>query len=324
MFKPLATFIIWILLFTSLSGIGVGYRVSAQNCGPSNQRKISLSAVDKEGRSVETLHPEDLTISENKASLEILKLERKTNQPLSVVILIDTSASQERTLGGTKLAAQRFAQSILRSDKDRAALVSFTGEATIEQDLTNDLIRLRAAIDRVKFVPPPGYLLGGVVIGPTPPNNQMLTGATAIWDAIWATVDGIKPAADSRRVIVLLTDGEDTISKTKLRDAIEHAAANDVAVFSIGIADSRYNDINRDSLKRLSEETGGRAFFPKKVADLDGILSETAQVLQSQYVLSYCAANQKPARKPLRIEIELKNPQLRQSNLRLSYPHYVL
>jgi Ca-activated chloride channel family protein len=324
LFGPL---VFWLFLFASItSGTGTDLSVnaSAEACTTSSQRKISLSAVDKEGRSVDNLRPEDLTITENKASCEILKLERRTNQPLSVAILIDTSASQERTLGGTKLAAQRFAQSILRSDKDRAALVSFTGEATIEQDLTNDLIRLRAAIDRVKFVPPPGYLLGGVVIGPTPPSNQMLTGATAIWDAIWATVDGIKPAADSRRVIVLLTDGEDTISKTKLRDAIEHAAVNDVAVFSIGIADSRYNEINRDSLKRLSEETGGRAFFPKKVADLDGILSETAQALQSQYVLSYCAANQKPARKPLKIEIELKNPQLRQSNLRLSYPHYVL
>jgi len=324
MSKPLAKLIIRLLLVASLSDIGAGHKVNAQNCEPSSQRKISLSVVNKEGQSVYNLHPEDLTISENKASLEILKLELRTNEPLSVAILIDTSASQERVLAGTKLAAQKFVESILRSNKDRASLVSFTGQVTVEQELTNDLTRLRAAIDRIKFVPPPGYVRGGVVVGSTPPSRrQILLGATAIWDAIWATVERIKPGADSRRVIVLITDGEDTVSEMKLRDAIKQAATNDVAIFSLGIADSNYG-LNRDSLKRLSEETGGRAFFPKKVADLEAIFFETAQALQSQYVLSYCSAHQKTAAKPLKIEIEVKNPQLRGSNLQLLYSHYGL
>ncbi len=305
MSKPLfAAFVIWLFLLTSLSGVGTEHEagISAQNCDQSSQRKISLSVVNKEGGSVDNLRPEDLTISENKGFREILKLERRTNESLSVTILIDTSASQQRTLAGTKLAAQKFVESILRSSKDRAALVSFTGQ-----------------------VPPRGYLPGGLVIGPTPPSRaQILLGATAIWDAIWATVDRIQAAGDSRRVIVLLTDGEDTISKIKLRDAIEHAGTNNVAIFSIGIADGQYTEVNRDSLKKLSEETGGRSFFPKRVAELDGIFLQTAQAFQSQYLLSYCAANQKPAIKPLKIEIEVKNPQLRQSNLRLSYPHYAL
>lgn len=323
--RLLVTFMIWFLLLASLlSGTGTALSVSAtaENCPSLSQRKISLSVQDKDGRFVDNLRPEDLAIFENKVARDILKLERVTNEPLSVAILIDTSASQERTLAGTKLAAKKFVESILRSNKDRAALVSFAGEATIEQDLTNDLARLLTAIDRVKFVPPPGYLLGGVVLGPTPPSRNQ--GTTAIWDAIWATVDGIQPAADSRRVIVLLTDGEDTTSKTKQRDALEHAAINDVAIFAIGIGADSYGGVNRDALKKLSEETGGRAFFPKKVADLDGVFFETAQALQSQYVLSYCAANQKPGVKPLKIEIQVRNPELRQSSLRLSYPHHVL
>ena len=318
------TLAIWLGLGASLlpqTGTDLWVNASAENCAPSNRRTISLSVRDKKGRFVDDLHAEDLTISENKASREILKLERKTNEPLSVVILIDTSASQERTLAGTKLTAQKFVESILRSGKDHASLVSFAWEATIEQDLTPDLMKLRAAIDRVKSVPVSGFLLGGVVLGPTPPNGSKVPpGGTAIWDAIWATVDGIQPAAGSRRVIVLLTDGEDTISKVKLRDAIEHAATNDLAIFSIGIGADRYAGLNRDSLKRLSEETGGRAFFPKKVADLDGIFSETAQALQSQYVLTYCATIPKPTVKRLKIQVEVKNPQLRKSNLQLSYP----
>jgi Ca-activated chloride channel family protein len=325
--RLLATFILCLSLFISMAGIDaeLGTSARAENCDPASQRKISLSVQDREGRFVDTLRPEDLTISVDKVSREILKLERQTNEPLSVAILIDTSASQERILAGTKLAAERFVESILRSNKNRAALVSFTGEATVEQDLTNDLTKLRAAIARVKVVPLRGSLLGGVVLGPTPPSRaQTLAGSTAIWDAIWATVDGIHPAAGSRLGIVLLTDGQDTVSKTKLREAIGHAAANDVAIFSIGIADNNFVNLNRDSLKKLSEETGGRAFFPKKIADLDAIFIETTQALQSQYVLSYCAANPKPAAKPLKIEVGIKNPQLRQSNLRLSYPHYGL
>lgn len=317
------TFAIWFLLGASLlTGTGTDLSVNAgpQNCAPSNQRTISLNVRHKEGRFVDGLRAEDLTISENKAAREILKLEPKTSEPLSVAIMIDTSASQERTLEGTKLAAQKFVESILRSGRDRAALVSFTGEATIEQDLTHDLTSLRTAIERVKFVPPSGFLTGGVVLGPTPPP----AGATAVWDAIWATVDGIQPAAGSRRVIVLLTDGEDTISKVKLRDAIEKAASNDVAIFSIGIAAERDVGLNRDSLKRLSEETGGRAFFPKRIPDLEGIFSEISQALQLHYALSYCAADQKPAAKRVKIEVEVKNPQLRKANLQLSYPRYGL
>ena len=295
------------------------------SCDQTNQRTISLRVENKAGIAVDNFRPEDLSLLENKSSREILKLERRTHEPLSVAILIDTSASQERTLAGTKIAAQKFVELILNSNKDRAAVVSFTGEATIEQDLTNDLTKLRAAIDRVKLVLPAGYLGGGIVMGRNLPNRtQMLAGSTAIWDTIRTTVDGIQPTADSRRLIVLLTDGEDTISKTKLRDAIEHAATNDLAIFSIGIADEKYVGLNRDSLKRLSEETGGGVFFPKKAADLDSIFSELAQALQSRYVLSYCAASSKPAVKPPKIQIEVKNPQVLQSNVRLSYPHYSL
>lgn len=322
----LLTLVSWLFLIGFLLGeTGGCFSATAEreNCAAANQREITLSVQDPEGRFADTLRPEDLSFSENKAVREILKLARQTDEPLSLAILIDTSASQERVLAATRLAAQMFIETVLRSNKDRAAIVSFTGGTTVEQDLTNDLARLRAAIDRVKFVPPPGYLRGGVVLGP-PSRTQMLIGATAIWDAIGATVHGIKPAVQSRRTIVLLTDGEDTASRMKLREAIEHAATHGVAVYAIGIGDNNYNGVNRGNLKRLAEGTGGRAFFPRKPADIESILSETAQALKSQYLLSYCAANQQAGGKPHMIEIEIKNPQMRQSKLQISYPHFGL
>ncbi len=89
-----------------------------------------------------------------------------------------------------KLRRARFVEAVMRPEKDEAAIVSFTGEVTLEQGFTGNLDRLRRAIDRVEFVPPSGYIGGGVVVGGTPPisdTNQMLAGSTAIWDAVWAS-----------------------------------------------------------------------------------------------------------------------------------------
>ncbi|HEY6233041.1 MAG TPA: VWA domain-containing protein, partial [Pyrinomonadaceae bacterium] len=226
-------------------------------CEPSRLRTVTVSATTKAGASIDNLRSEDLTLSENKTPREILKLESAREQPLSIAILIDTSASQERTLEGTKLAAREFVQSILRADRDRAAVISFTDKITLEQDLTNDLTKLQAAIGRVRFVPPLGYL-GRLIVGPPPRNPQHLPGATALWDAIADTVKTLQNEKDSRRVIVILTDGEDTFSRATLRDAAQQAAVNNVAVIAIGIADEKKFSLNREQLQKLADETGGR------------------------------------------------------------------
>jgi len=286
-----------------------------------------MSVIRKEGEPVDTLRPEDLAIFENKASGEILKLERGMNETLSVAILIDTSASQQGSLGGTKLAAQKFAGSILQNGKNHVALISFSGAATVEQELTNDLAKLRAAIDRIKFIAPTGYVGAAVVIGGLPPIPVRMPagGATAIWDTIKFTTDGILQSLDgSRGVILLLSDGEDTNSKTKMRDVIVHAAAQDIAIFSVGIGDDNNYGLNREKLNKVSEETGGRAFFPKKVKELDVTLREIEQQLRSPYFLTYCTLDQRTIGSLLKIKIGIRNPQLRHSKLRLLYPHFGL
>ncbi len=111
---------------------------------------------------------------------------------------------------------------MLRANKDEAAILSFTGETTLEQGFSGNLERLRRAIDRVEFVPPSGYIGGGVVVNGTPPisgTNQSLAGSTAIWDAVWATSEELisTSAEHTRRAIILLTDGVDTSSRMKMR-----------------------------------------------------------------------------------------------------------
>lgn len=311
------------LLFTTANDL-----VAKANprCDQANQRTISLRVENKAGALVDNLRLEDLSLLENKASREILKLESKTNEFVAVAILIDKSVSQERLLPQTKLAAQEFFEAVLLTNKDRVALVSFTGEVTVDENLTNDLAKLKSAIDRIKFVPVPGYVGGGVVVSRMPPPNPPILGSSAIWDAVWVSTDGIlQTAADSRRGIVLLTDGEDTSSSKRLREAIEYADRYDVAVFAIGVADERASGpVNRNPLKRLSEETGGRAFFPKKLQELPNIFQQVEQELRARYLVTYCSASTGPADKPTIINFEMKTPQSRESDFHLLYQHYGL
>jgi VWFA-related protein len=203
------------------------------------------------------------------------------------------------------------------------AVISFTHEATLEQNLTNDLAALRSAIERLRVTAPPGYRSGGIVVGARLPSSsgpQDLAGSTAIWDAIWATTNGIlKSTAGSRLAIVIITDGEDTSSTRKLAQVIEFSARNDVAVFAIGIGNEYFGGPDRDSLKRLTEGTGGRAFFPKKKAkELSDILGQIDQELGSRYLLTYCANAES---KPSKINIQFTNKQPQESG-QLFYRRY--
>src|SRR5581483_7294128 len=161
---------------------------------------------------------DDVRLLEDGVPQEIFTFQPNSDLPLSLAILIDCSGSEERTLPEEKAAARAFLESVLRADKDEAAIVSFTGEVTLEQGLTGNIGRLRRAIDDVRFVPPAGYIGGNVVLGGTPPisgTQQTLAGSTAIWDAIWATSNELlsDTAEHTRRAIILLTDGVDTISQ---------------------------------------------------------------------------------------------------------------
>jgi hypothetical protein len=121
--------------------------------------------------------------------------------------------------------------------------------------------------------------------------------------------------------MVLFTDGEDTSSKKKLSEAIEYANRNDVAVFAVGMGDQEFGGPNRDSLKKLAEETGGRAFFPKKAAEESETLRQLADELRSDYLLTYCSSGADVQKKPFKLKVQLTNPQARESDL-LFYRRY--
>ena len=289
-----------------------------------NLTSIFFTAADKNKRFISDLKAEDIRIFEGGQPQEIFTFQTNIDLPLSLAILIDTSASEERTLPDEKEAARAFLENVLRPQRDEAAVVSFTGETTLEQGFTGSIDRLRRAIDHVEFIPPSGYIGGGVVVNGTPPisgTNQALAGSTAIWDAVWATSEELlfQSAEHTRRAIILLTDGVDTSSRMKMHDAIDRAQKADALIYAIGIGDRYTFNVNEGDLRKIAESTGGRAYFPKHERDLRDAFSQIQRDLREQYLVAYSPTNKARDGSYRRIEIQVVNPALKQQNLKLNY-----
>jgi Ca-activated chloride channel homolog len=289
-----------------------------------NLTSIFFTAADSSKRFINNLTKEDIRILEDGQPQEIFTFQQNLELPLSIAILIDTSRSEERTLPDEKAAARAFVEAVMRPDKDEAAIVSFTGEVTLEQGFTGNVDRLRRAIDRVEFIPPSGYIGGGVVVGGTPPisdTNQMLAGSTAIWDAVWASSNDLlsQSADNTRRTIILLTDGENTSGQMKIHEAIERAQKADALIYAVGIGDSYQGGVDEGSLRKITEQTGGRAYFPHNERELRNAFAQIQRDLREQYLVAYSPSNKTRDGSYRRIQIEIVSPELRQQKLKLNY-----
>ena len=289
-----------------------------------NLTNIFFTAAYSNKRFVSDLRKENIRVLEDGQPQEIFTFQQNTDLPLSIAILIDTSGSEERTLPDEKSAARAFLEMVMRPTRDEAAVVSFTGDVTLEQGFTGNLDRLRRAIDRVEFVPPSGYIGGGVVVGSTPPisdQNQMMAGSTALWDAVWATSNELLSvsADNTRRAIILLTDGVDTISQVKIHEAIERAQKADALIYAIGIGDAYQGGVDKSSLGKIAEKTGGRAFFPRSETELRTVFDQIQRDLREQYLVAYSPSNKARDGSYRVIRVEIVDPELRKQNLKLNY-----
>lgn len=284
---------------------------------------ILFTAQDRNRRLLLGLKQEDIEIFENGIKQEIVSFGKQIDLPMSLAILIDTSVSQERTLPEEKSAAISFLDSVIRPSKDEVAVISFTGESTLEQGMTNNLTRLRRAIDRVRFAAPAGYIGGGVIAG-TPPlsgSNSQVQGSTAIWDSIWVTSEEVLGEAPerTRRAIILLSDGVNTFGKKKLDDAVQAAQRAEAVIYSIGIGDNFYGGVDQGALKRISERTGGRAYFPRDERELRAAFNQIQEEMRSQYLVAYEPSNQSQDGSYRTVEIKIANPDLKKDKVQLTH-----
>lgn len=290
---------------------------------------VLFNAVDRERRYVTTLRREDVRVFENDVAQEVTAFQHETSLPISIAILIDVSFSQVIALPDAQQAAKRFASSILRPGRDEMAVLTFAGTATVEQDLTDDLDRLRRAVDGVVIEPPADkdtryeYEEGEEADVP-PTQNELLglPGSTALWDAVWATSNELMARAprNARRALIVLSDGHDTTSRLRREEAVDAAVKANTVVYTIGFEpdcdDCRFD---KKALRRLAEETGGRAFFPEVTADFGLAFGQIEHELRTQYLLSYVPTNRERDGSFRRIRLEITNRQLQKQKIKLAY-----
>jgi Ca-activated chloride channel family protein len=220
--------------------------------------------------------------------------DEKTLPPVFVGVLMDTSASTAGKLKFSKEAAKSFLYTVLESRKDKAAFMTFDHEIKLVQDFTDEQDDLAKAVEGVKK-----------------PGSQ-----TAFYDAIWQFTDQKLRSAPGRRVIVIITDGDDTFSRADIDDAIDIAQRTETTIFGIstkagflgsvpGVEAGTVKDKGDKKLERLCEETGGEAFFTGDMLELERAFTKISQELKGQYIITYRPENQNLDGKVREIEVRL-------------------
>src|SRR4030095_9389817 len=169
------------------------------------------------------------------------------------------------------------------------------------QDLTSDIEKLFRALDEVR-VPAQSVTMRR---GGTPPINNSGVGSTAMFDSIFSVSSELLRREAGRRVIILVTDGQDTSSSVKMKEAIERTWRSEIIVYSIGIGGPM--GVDSGTLKKIAAETGGRAFFPRNSGDLDTAYAQIDEDLRSQYILAYTPANSAKDGSFRTIQVKIKN-----------------
>ncbi len=244
---------------------------------------------------VTNLTKDDFSVYEDSQKQEVKNFNRETDLPLTIAMLIDTSQSVAPKLKFEQEAAISFFHSVLR-DKDRAMLIEFDSGVTMVQDFTNDPNKLAKQIKTLKAA-----------------------GGTALYDAITLTCDEKLIREIGRKAIILLSDGEDQSSRATFEQALELALKAEATIFTVsvnrggffGVGDTKNGD---RIMKQLSDETGGRAFFPFKVEDLEDSFRQINQELRSQYNIGYLSNNTKRDGSYRKVEIRIA-----EKGLRISY-----
>jgi len=285
---------------------------------------LPFTVSDKHRRFITNLQQQDLRVLEDGVPQQLFTFQRETDRPLAIAFLIDVSVSQEDTLPIEKSATRLFIENVMKSSKDQAAILPFTGAAYLEEKFTRDVLALYKTLERIEAAVPDylgsGQPLRGILSGPgmkAPP----IEGTTAIWEAIALTSSQVmeKSAGQRRRVIVLLSDGWDTSSRLLMKDAVDRALAAETVVYVIGIGDSKKDGVDRDTLRKLAERTGGRAFFPKKDTDLEQAYREIEEELRTQYLVAYSSSNKKRDGVFRQIKIEITNPEFLKEKIEIRH-----
>ena len=251
---------------------------------------VLFTVTDRKGKLVTDLEKQNLKISEDNRPQTITNFTRETDLPLTIAILIDTSTSIRDRFKFEQQAAIDFLYRTLRPKKDKALLITFDSAIELVQDYTDNAEFLAKAIRQVR----PG-------------------GGTKMFDGIYLACQEKLKAEAGRKVMILISDGDDNLSLGTLTGTLEMAQKSDVSIYAISTNSSGFFGITAPKadkvLRRLAEDTGGRAFFPFKAEDLSESFQDISAELRSQYSVAYRSSN--PVRdgsfRSVKIETDRKN-----------------
>ena len=265
---------------------------------------LSLSVTDGRNNFVTDLGQRDFAVFEDGIRQE-LSLFTHEDLPISLVLLIDTSASMEEKLKTAQDAAIRFTKTL--RTQDLAQVVQFNERATPLQTFTSDQAALEKAI-----------------------RVTEASGPTALHNALYVALKDLgrdKKAAElRRRAIVILSDGEDTASLVTDDQVLELAKKSEINIYAISLRPQRAQDRQRQAfsqaeylLNALTRETGGRAYFPTSIGELDSVYERIAEELRTLYSVGYVSANLRRDGKWRRIVVRVPDREGLQIRHKLGY-----
>jgi Ca-activated chloride channel homolog len=239
--------------------------------------QLPVSVLDKEGRPVDGLKQENFQVFEDKV-LQTIKTFRHEDIPLSLGLVIDNSGSMRNKRERVNSAALAFVRE--SNPDDETFIVNFDDSAYLEQDFTGSIGDLVDALDNIDA-----------------------RGETALYDAIYLSSDHLKEGKKEKKIILLITDGEDNVSKYKIEKVLDTLRQSKVTLYAIGLLeedDDRGGIFRKSPSKRAKEElikfaeiTGGQAFFPKNLDEVEDLTKRIAHDIRNHYTISYTPTNDK-------------------------------
>jgi len=254
---------------------------------------LNVTVTDPQGRYVTDLDQNNFSVFEDGAKQDITQFNR-TNLPIALSLLIDSSASMEQRMENAQEAAIGFAKRI--RPQDLAQVVDFDSRVEIKQGFTNNVAQLESAI-----------------------RSTSAGGSTALHNAVYislkelAKIKAKNPDEIRRQAIVLLSDGEDTSSLVSFEEVLELAKRSETAIYTIGLLPHETSALKgfREAefvLRQLAQETGGRAFFAKQIEELKDVYGQIADELSSQYSMGYAPKNPRRDGAFRRVVVQVDRP----------------
>jgi VWFA-related protein len=264
------------------------------------QVPLMVSVTDNRGKLITNLTQKDFRIYEDDKLQTIQSFASNTDLPLSIALLLDSSGSIIDKLKFEQAAATDFFFNTIKRKKDRATVIGFDSTVQILSNGTSD-----------GFTDEPERLADAV-------RKVRAGGGTAVFDAVYGAANKMlsKETGERRKLIIVISDGDDTASTKSLTEALEMAQRHDTSIYAIST--NRTSDTKRseqvkgdDILKRMVDETGGKAYFPLKLDDLASDFEKIGDELRSQYVISYNPMNQSLDGSYRKVRVEMADKKYR-------------